>query len=125
MKEKEVLKNQNRPSEIKQPTRAEIEAARHTRAQLAEWGIAWPPKKGWRKQLLRQADRRAETPEQRRYRSEQDKRDRARVAEWERVHVGPYEPGERHRNWPAWTWDGEMFIKTTAWEQNQNQQEEN
>lgn len=34
----------------------EIEAAQTpnggwTRAQLAKWGVPWPPPKGWRKQL--------------------------------------------------------------------------
>ena len=38
------------------PTRAEIESARQTRAQLAEWGVPWPPPRGWRKRLLREAD---------------------------------------------------------------------
>jgi hypothetical protein len=38
------------------PTRDEIESARNTRAQLAEWGVGWPPPKGWRKKLLRVAD---------------------------------------------------------------------
>lgn len=38
------------------PTPAEIEAARTpaggwTRAQLAEWGVPWPPPKGWRREL--------------------------------------------------------------------------
>ena len=26
-------------------------AWRWTRAQLAEWGVPWPPPKGWRKRL--------------------------------------------------------------------------
>ena len=44
--------------EIVLPTRAEIEAAtRHTREQLAAWGVPWPPPKGWRRRLLRQADK--------------------------------------------------------------------
>lgn len=43
------------------PTVEEIEAARtpgggHTRDQLAEWGVAWPPPKGWRKRLIAQAE---------------------------------------------------------------------
>jgi hypothetical protein len=38
------------------PTAEEIEAAKTprggwTRAQLAEWGVPWPPPKGWRKAL--------------------------------------------------------------------------
>lgn len=42
------------------PTAAEIEAAKSprggwTRAQLAEWGVPWPPPKGWKQRLLRQA----------------------------------------------------------------------
>lgn len=26
-----------------------------SRKQLAEWGVPWPPPKGWRKELIRQA----------------------------------------------------------------------
>lgn len=42
------------------PTSDEIEAARTqaggwTKAQLAEWGVPWPPPKGWRKRLLSEA----------------------------------------------------------------------
>lgn len=38
------------------PTSEEIEAARTrrggwTQAQLAEWGVPWPPPRGWRKKL--------------------------------------------------------------------------
>jgi hypothetical protein len=38
------------------PTRQEIAAARTpaggwTRAQLADWGVPWPPPKGWKKRL--------------------------------------------------------------------------
>ncbi|MFC4560581.1 hypothetical protein ACFO4E_01795 [Nocardiopsis mangrovi] len=38
------------------PTLEEIDAARTpaggwTREQLAEWGVPWPPPKGWRKRL--------------------------------------------------------------------------
>jgi hypothetical protein len=38
------------------PVRAEIEAKRTlrggwSRAQLAEWGVPWPPPKGWKKRL--------------------------------------------------------------------------
>jgi hypothetical protein len=40
------------------PTEEEIEAARTpaggwTRAQLAEWGVPWPPPKGWKAALIR------------------------------------------------------------------------
>jgi len=44
------------------PTRAEIEAKVDsngrgaTREQLAEWGVPWPPPKGWKKKLLHAAD---------------------------------------------------------------------
>ena len=34
------------------PSPEEIAAVRHTRAQLAEWGVPWPPPKGWRKRLI-------------------------------------------------------------------------
>ena len=39
------------------PTEAEIDAARTpkggwTKAQLARWGLGWPPPKGWRKMLI-------------------------------------------------------------------------
>lgn len=42
------------------PTEDEIEAGKSqrggwTRAQLAEWGVPWPPPKGWRARLLRAA----------------------------------------------------------------------
>ena len=42
------------------PSAEEIEAAKTpaggwTKAQLAEWGVSWPPKHGWKKRLLRQA----------------------------------------------------------------------
>lgn len=38
-------------------TRAEIDAARTplggwTKAQLAEWGVSWPPQKGWKAALI-------------------------------------------------------------------------
>lgn len=37
-------------------TREQIESAKtpsggFTREQLASWGVAWPPKKGWRREL--------------------------------------------------------------------------
>lgn len=44
------------------PTRAEIEAAPHTREQLAKWGVRFPPPKGWRRRLLREADKIAKAP---------------------------------------------------------------
>lgn len=39
------------------PSAAEIEAAKTprggwARAQLAEWGVPWPPPKGWRRRLI-------------------------------------------------------------------------
>lgn len=39
------------------PTEAEIEAARTakggwTKAQLAKWGVPWPPPKGWKQRLI-------------------------------------------------------------------------
>jgi hypothetical protein len=45
------------------PNRHEIEAAKSerggwTRAQLAAWGVPWPPPKGWKKQLEDSADAR-------------------------------------------------------------------
>lgn len=40
---------------------AEIDAARTpaggwTRDQLAQWGVPWPPPKGWRKSLIARSD---------------------------------------------------------------------
>ena len=35
------------------PSPTEIAASRHTAAQLAEWGIPWPPLHGWRVKLER------------------------------------------------------------------------
>lgn len=40
------------------PTKEEIEAARtpqggYTKAQLAAWGVPWPPPKGWKQTLLK------------------------------------------------------------------------
>jgi hypothetical protein len=52
---------------MKQPTRQEIDAARSkrggwTRAQLAEWGVPWPPPRRWKRRLLRESTAaRAET----------------------------------------------------------------
>jgi hypothetical protein len=45
------------------PTKEEIAAAMTfrggwTKAQLAEWGVPWPPPKGWRAEL----EERAKTP---------------------------------------------------------------
>ena len=36
--------------------REEIESKRATRAQLAAWGVHWPPKKGWKSALIRGLD---------------------------------------------------------------------
>jgi hypothetical protein len=43
-------------------TAAEIEAAKTknggwTRRQLAEWGVPWPPPRGWKARLLETAER--------------------------------------------------------------------
>lgn len=48
-------------------TEAEIEAKKTpnggwTKAQLAEWGVGWPPPKGWRKKLIAES-RQAELDE--------------------------------------------------------------
>ncbi len=42
----------------KRMTEQEIEAAKTpnggwTKAQLAKWGVAWPPPKGWKENLIR------------------------------------------------------------------------
>jgi hypothetical protein len=42
---------------VKLPSKAEIEAGKSarggwTRARLAEWGVPWPPPKGWKKALI-------------------------------------------------------------------------
>lgn len=39
------------------PTAEELEDSRtpsggYTKAQLAEWGVPWPPPRGWKKRLL-------------------------------------------------------------------------
>jgi hypothetical protein len=39
------------------PTAAEIEAGKTprggwTRKQLAQWGVAWPPRPGWKRRLI-------------------------------------------------------------------------
>ena len=44
------------------PTQQEIEDARTpkggwTKKTLAEWGIPWPPTKGWRQRLIRESER--------------------------------------------------------------------
>jgi hypothetical protein len=44
--------------EIKRPTPEEIEAAKTpnggwTRETLSTWGVSWPPKKGWKRELER------------------------------------------------------------------------
>lgn len=49
------------------PTKAEIEAGRSpaggwTKAQLAEWGIPWPPPKGWKRKLAGQQPRSRRPP---------------------------------------------------------------
>jgi hypothetical protein len=46
-------------------TANEIEAARTpnggwTKATLAQWGVPWPPSKGWKQRLLAQVDTHAE-----------------------------------------------------------------
>lgn len=33
-------------------TKEYIESKRHTKAQLAKWGVSWPPPKGWKKRLI-------------------------------------------------------------------------
>jgi hypothetical protein len=43
------------------PTAEQIDAAKTpaggwTRAQLAAWGVPWPPPRGWRKALIAQAE---------------------------------------------------------------------
>ena len=51
------------------PTAAEIEAARTpaggwTRDQLAQWGVPWPPPKGWKRALLGDGEVSPFTPRQ-------------------------------------------------------------
>jgi len=46
------------------PTAAEIERARTpaggwTRKQLAQWGVEWPPRRGWKQRLIAQSKTRA------------------------------------------------------------------
>jgi hypothetical protein len=50
-------------------TAAEIEAGKSarggwTRAQLAQWGVPWPPPKGWKRALLGQLADGPATPKQ-------------------------------------------------------------
>lgn len=40
-------------SSTRTPSPDEIGRARHTKAQLAAWGVSWPPPKGWRRELER------------------------------------------------------------------------
>lgn len=88
----------------RRPTRAEIHAAgTPTKAQLAEWGIPWPPPRGWRKGLLAAAEP-------------------AGDADTGRVRDAPYEAGERHRCWPDWTWNGAAFVRAAAWERRTGQE---
>jgi hypothetical protein len=49
------------------PSPEQVEAARTpaggwTRAQLAEWGVSWPPPKGWRRRLLAEYEAQAASP---------------------------------------------------------------
>lgn len=80
------------------PTRGELERnPSRTRAQLARWGVSWPPPKGWRKRLLAEADRVYGTsPKPRNKRST----------------YRPLKPGDLHPAWPEWRWDGEKFVKS-------------
>ena len=56
-------------SETRIPSPTEIEARRTpaggwTKAQLAQWGVPWPPSKGWRQKLVREwKEQQAYTPE--------------------------------------------------------------
>lgn len=52
---------------MKAPSADEIEAARTpaggwARETLAEWGVPWPPPKGWKKRLLEGDDRAIKRP---------------------------------------------------------------
>ncbi len=83
------------------PTRREVEEARtpkggYKRAQLAEWGVRWPPPSGWRKRLLREADQ----------------RDGTHPPLTSPKRVGTVGPGQQHPYWPEWTWTGEKFVRT-------------
>ena len=51
-----VMMKKIRKDGVRIPLPCEIEAARSaaggwTRAQLAQWGVPWPPPKGWRRVL--------------------------------------------------------------------------
>lgn len=56
-------------SETRIPSPTEIEARRTpaggwTKVQLAQWGVPWPPSKGWRQKLVREwKEQQAYTPE--------------------------------------------------------------
>lgn len=39
-------------AECRDLARELIESKRHTAAQLAEWGISWPPARGWKARLI-------------------------------------------------------------------------
>ena len=39
-------------AECRDQARELIESRRHTAAQLAEWGISWPPIRGWKARLI-------------------------------------------------------------------------
>lgn len=39
-------------AECRDLARELIESRRHTAAQLAEWGVSWPPIRGWKAQLI-------------------------------------------------------------------------
>lgn len=77
----------------KTPTRAEIQVKRPTRKQLIQWGVGWPPPKGWRKRLKRKSDlvygAKNNPPAQRK----------------------GLEPGQLHPYWSEWRWDGEAFER--------------
>lgn len=77
---------------MEKPTRKQIETFRPTRRQLALWGVPWPPPKGWRKRLLKEADRRDGT--------------KARPRKTREL-----QPGQLHPHWPEWRWDGEAFER--------------
>lgn len=81
---------------MQKPSRKEIEKGHYSRARLAAWGVGWPPPKGWRKRLLREADRCDGTGAR------------------EGVRNDAYQPGEQHRCWPEWTWDGKWFVRTDS-----------
>jgi hypothetical protein len=51
-----LFPDMEKPQPIIQPTRRQIEAGPWTRSQLAQWGVPWPPPKGWKTRLERAAD---------------------------------------------------------------------